>query len=125
VSLFTLGEFTLHSGRTSNYKIDCDFLTDDDIATAAALLAERVPPFRSVIGIPRGGLRLAAALGPYVSDEGVILLADDVFTTGGSLTTERRNHWDSTHGAVIFSRALTPDWVTSLFSLCPVPKPRR
>lgn len=64
-NLFRSGEFVLHSGQPSGWKIDADALTDADLATLAAIAAERLPPFGSVEGVPNGGLRFAEALQPH------------------------------------------------------------
>lgn len=113
-TLFQLGEFTLHSGMQSAWKIDCDALTDTDIATLAVMLKEILPAFGSVEGIPHGGLRLAAALAAFATG-GPILIVDDVLTTGRSME-EQRNGRDAI-GAVIFARAACPKWITPLFML--------
>jgi len=59
MNLFQLGDFTLNSGAKSVWKIDCDALSDGDIAALARMVQILVGPFHSVEGIPRGGLRLA------------------------------------------------------------------
>ena len=82
-NLFQTGDFILHSGLPSNFKIECDAVTDDDWRTLAAMIAHRIK-FRSVVGIPRGGLALANHLQGYVSG-GWDLVVDDVWTTGGSM----------------------------------------
>lgn len=112
MNLLQLGDFALASGRKSRFKIDCDALSDADIATAAAWLAELLPPFGWVEGVPRGGLRLAAALRFYASI-GPLLVVDDVFTTGNSM--ERQRAGREAIGAVIFARGPCPPWVTPLF----------
>ncbi len=126
LGLFTLGFFTLHSGEHSPYKIDCDFLTDADIETLAYMLKRRLPVFSSVVGVPRGGLRLAAAMEKYARPVGAPrLIVDDVYTTGNSLIAQRMLMSDSVAaenaiGAVIFARKpVTLPWVTALFTLTP------
>lgn len=124
-SLFQRGSFTLHSGQVSNYKIDADYLTDEDIETVALMLKDRLPPFGAVEGVPRGGLRLAAVMQHFVTPferQGVrgarnLLIVDDVFTTGASMEEYRNGR--HTLGAVIFARSGTPDWITPLFRLEP------
>ena len=127
MNLFQTGFFKLHSGTASNFKIDCDALTDEDINTIALQLVQRLPKFRAVEGVPQGGLRLAEAMQKYTytsqSDSGLfveigwpLLIVDDVYTTGGSMEEYRAGRVD-TIGAVIFARKPTPHWVTPLFRL--------
>lgn len=87
MSLFASGSFVLASGGTSSFKIECDSLTGEDWRSLAAMAVERLPGFKRVEGVPRGGLPFAAALGDYVDPDGEldVLIADDVWTTGGSV----------------------------------------
>ena len=117
--LFQSGDFTLHSGDKSTWKIDCDALSDDDLASLAALASRNLPKFRDVVGIPRGGLRFAAALLPYaVLHSDTVLIVDDVLTTGASMK-EMRSLKESqgyhTIGLVIFARKQPPTWVEPIF----------
>jgi len=114
MNLFSKGDFRLHSGIESDWKIDCDALTDEDIKTIAYLFSKVLPPFGPVEGIPRGGLRLAAALREYSkSSDYKTLICDDVYTTG--LSMEKRRGDRETMGAVIFARQPTPLWIRPLF----------
>lgn len=113
--LFRLAAVTLHSVKVSDWKIDCDALDDDDIRCVAALLVRQIPRFGSVEGVPKGGLRLAAAIRPFQT-AGPLLIVDDVMTTGGSMEVHRAGR--DAIGAVIFSRADFRKmllWVTPLF----------
>jgi hypothetical protein len=113
MGLFCLGDFKLHSGRHSSFKIDCDALSDDDLAALAWQIAAKLPPFGSVEGVPRGGLRLAQALQAYVQ-YGPPLIADDVLTTGNSMEEQRAGR--SCYGIVLFSRtSRLPDWIKAVF----------
>lgn len=117
MSLFNLDQFKLHSGGISEWKIDCDALTDDDLKALALMLAERLPPFGTVVGVPQGGLRIARALRPYIT-HGPVLIADDVLTTGASMEDMRRIVREPCIGAVIFARTTTvSDWIYPLFSM--------
>lgn len=113
--LFNSGNFTLHSGQQSSFKIDCDALTTADLEALACFAVGFLPPFGSVEGVPTGGLSLAAALKPYAT-EGPLLIVDDVLTTGASM----EEHRDSREaiGLVIFARGQVPAWVTPLFTFC-------
>ncbi len=133
MSLFQSGKFTLSSGIESDYKIDCDFLTDDDIAALAKIAMTILPDFRRVLSVPTGGDRLADAMREYTDPESTcLLIVDDVFTTGRSITELRdkvhgernisdpvNNYW----GLVIFDRnegpTRTPGWITPIFKLLP------
>jgi hypothetical protein len=124
VSLFAPGDFAPHSGDKSRWKICCDALTDDDWAALAVMLRERLPPFGPVVGVPRGGLKLAAALLPHSSkDCPTVLVVDDVLTTGGGVEEVRARIASSLTnpivGAVVFARGLCPPWVYPLFQMLP------
>lgn len=85
VSLFQHGEFVLASGEQSDFKIECEALTDDDWECLAYLASWCLPPFGTVEGVPRGGLRFADALRYHVTPgANRVLIADDVWTTGRS-----------------------------------------
>lgn len=120
-ALFRLQATTLHSGERSRWKIDCDALTDGDIATLADLIAERVGPFSAVEGVPNGGLRLAEALRRYQTSHRPLLIVDDVLTTGASLEAQRAGR--EAIGAVIFARREPPSWVSALFQMPPLVAP--
>lgn len=113
MNLFQSGEFCLHSGAHSSWKIDCDALTDDDLATLARQVG-RMMHFGEVIGIPSGGLRFAKALQKYVFLTWPPLIVDDVLTTGKSME-EWRLKYPGASGVVIFARGRVPSWVTALF----------
>ena len=120
MGLFQLGEFALHSGDASEWKIDCDALTDDDWATLAYLIQDRCS-FRKVVGVPTGGLALARALERYVikGDPYLpVLIVDDVLTTGKSMQECKTELSESlVVGYVAFARGKCPYWVSSLFEL--------
>ena len=120
MSLFNLGEFRLASGIKSNFKIDCDALTDQDWDAAAALLSAKVGPYGPVYGVPSGGMKLAERLRLSSSPGCFPLIVDDVWTTGGSV---RRTVMELGLGnyrvAVLFGRGPTPYWVTALFRMDP------
>ena len=115
MSLLLAGNFILSSGKSSNFKIDCDALSDSDIQTVAMLLKESLPAFGDVEGVPDGGLRLASAIKQYAT-RGPLLIVDDVWTTGRSMWRVRGDR-DGVIGAVIFARCAVEYWVTPLFSM--------
>lgn len=120
--LFVDEPFRSHSGLDFSWKIDCDALTDADLATLAARVYHKLGHFHRVVGVPRGGLRFAAALEPYASPKvyGVTLVVDDVLTTGASIEEVRDSlATDYVIGIVIFARAPCPRWIRPIFSLAP------
>jgi len=127
-ALFRTGKFTASSGQELDWKIECNALTDADLATIAEQLASLVGPFNRIVGVPDGGLRLAKAMEKYAqpSDEDTglqtLLVVDDVLTTGASIQAVREMFHCPTKGAVIFARGPCPPWVTPLFTLTGPPQ---
>ncbi len=131
MNLFTAGPFTAHSGAELPFKIDCDMLTDADLATLAAQVADKIA-FCRVVGIPRGGVRFAMALQHHFSGDCIdgvpVLIVDDVLTTGGSMEEWRKKTIEvydrdegiipNVIGVVIFARGPCPYWVQPIFQLC-------
>jgi hypothetical protein len=127
-------DLTLHSGARSAFKIECDALTDEEITTFAGLILGLVGVFGRVVGVPRGGLRIATALDPFCITQGIgrhpPLIVDDVLTTGQSMERARLQLADEIggfseikgavleiKGAVLFARGPCPAWVTPVFTL--------
>lgn len=101
-NLFQLGYFTLHSGENAHFKIECDALTRYDWQALAFMIATRCK-FRSVVGIPEGGLELAAWLRGYIDSAARDqLVVDDVWTTGASMTPYLDKGYT---GYVVFARS--------------------
>ncbi len=118
--MFRDGDFVAHSGRTLPWKIDCDALTDDDLACLAKLVGGRFPVFSEVIGVPRGGLRFAEALRPYaVAEAPMTIVVDDVLTTGRSMEDARKSIKGPSCGIVIYARGPLPRWVKAVFVVSP------
>jgi hypothetical protein len=115
--LFVQKEFISHSGLSLTWKIDCDALANTDIEVCAWLIAQHVA-FCEVLGIPKGGMRLAETLKKYKTKSSTILLVDDVFTTGKSMEEARKKINNDCRGAVIFARQQTPAWILPLFLCC-------
>lgn len=117
-ALFQRGNFTLHSGQESTWKIECDSLTDEDWETLAAMIAEK-QKFSHVIGVPRGGIKLAQALVKYCSPGKNYprLVVDDVLTTGNSLKEVMSLEPVKPVGWVVFARGPLPEGVHALFQM--------
>lgn len=117
--LFNTGTFSLASGAQSIFKIDCDALTKKDWEAIAYIVQKEVT-FRSVEGVPKGGLQFAEALLQYSRPfNGALphLIVDDVLTTGGSMEWVKKNRESDSIGVVLFARGPCPDWVTPVFQL--------
>ncbi len=120
MSLFSQGSFQLASGKSSSWKIQCEYLTNDDLRTLALMASRILPPFSEVHGVPTGALKFTDALESYVTkDANRILIAEDVVTTGGSMTRFKNQHFPQIPviGVCIFSRGQPPGWVTPLFMI--------
>lgn len=123
MSLFQQGDFKLHSGGVSKWKIECDALTDEDWKTLAVMMRQTIGPFSSVEGVPTGGLKLAEYLKPMcVENTYTHLIVDDVLTTGNSMEDLRKfrqlnyeGNLIRIIGGVVFARGPCPNWVIALF----------
>lgn len=125
--LFNTGVFTLHSGERSEYKIDCDALSDEDIKTLAYLARHfYLPPYGYVASVPTGGLRLGAEMAQWADPDrsDTLLVVDDVLTTGQSITETLKEFLSIAYrpymGLVIFDRSSEgekPLWVRALFTV--------
>ena len=122
MNLFQKRDFTSHSGKILNFKIECDALTEDDIDCVAHIIKEKFW-FQRVIGVPTGGDRLAKALEPFCIDNGSTLIVDDVLSTGNSMNEVRHRliaegtFRNRIFGVVIFSRGYCPEWIYPVFKL--------
>ena len=109
-TLFQWGLFRSAAGLVLPWKIECDGLSGDDWACIANVVAPRLRPFGRVYGVPRGGVPFARALTPHCTPGvGMVLLADDVWTTGKSMREFARTldgqNWI---GVVAFARGALP-----------------
>jgi len=121
--MFIKQEIKLHSGQTSDFKIECDGLNYQDYETLAYLISKRYY-FNSVYGIPKGGDRLAMHLSGYINPYSTdILIVDDVLTTGRSMEEAKHklapkcSSRCTFKGVVIFARGPCPYWVKSVFQM--------
>lgn len=122
MTLFQKVNIILNSGRASDFKIECDALTDEDIECFAYLISKKFT-FRKVVGVPTGGNRIEDALQKYTTnnDEHPLLMVDDVLTTGGSMIRYKSKYeemgYDNIVGVVLFARGECPDWITPIFKM--------
>ena len=119
--IFIRKNFESHSGLNLDWKIECDHLTDEDIETFTTLI-NQFTTFRSVVSVPSGGDRLAAALQKHTinHDNLPTLIVDDVLTSGNSIDSRRKElnlEPPNVIGVVIFSRGNHKKfpWVKPLF----------
>jgi len=121
MNLFQLEKITLHSGKKSKFKIECDYFTEafGNWETLAYLGSRIIGKFSSVSGVPRGGIPFAKAMQKYVSDEGPHLIVDDVLTTGGSIEKEIDSILlpEGCIGLVAFARGECPGGIKCIFSM--------
>lgn len=124
MSLFVKRKIRLHSGQQSDFKIECDALTDNDWDCLAFMISEKMD-YKSAWGVPEGGKKLAEALMRYRTADMELpsLICDDVLTTGNSMKEYReylvknRMIGENIKGIVIFARNDCPDWIEPLFTL--------
>jgi hypothetical protein len=119
--MFRHGKFQGAGGGELQWKIDCDSLTFDDWDCIARVALARLPPIQAVVSVPRGGDQLAEAfadllVGGQIPQDGVLLIVDDVWTTGTSMFREA-DKWEHVpwHGFVLFARGPVPSNVTAMF----------
>lgn len=90
VSLFQWGQFVAASGRTLDWKIECDALSPYDWRCLAEIVVPRLPVVQSVVGVPTGGEPFAQAIREVGFDQDAgarrRLIVDDVWTTGSSVS---------------------------------------
>jgi len=87
LALFDDEEFISHAGLKLGWKIVMDALYTDDWRCLAKMIMEyETRPFRTAVGIPRGGIRLGQMLDKYSTGnpDDPVLIVDDVYTTGTS-----------------------------------------
>lgn len=123
MSIFQQGRFISHAGIALDWKIECDALDDGDWQTLGAIVGAQFR-YRHVIGVPRGGLRLAEFAAQFATHDPAdpVLIVDDVLTTGTSMEETRMKlasqERDKAIGVVVFSRhSAPPDWIKPIFTM--------
>ena len=122
--LFQSVDFKSHSGLDLSWKIEMDALSDSEWFTIKKMIMEYSPPFREVVGIPEGGVKLGNLLNEHATgdEKDPICIVDDVLTTGESmeyfLSQYQRNRRPfMAIGWVVFARGPCPHWVSALFQM--------
>ncbi|UQY80528.1 Orotate phosphoribosyltransferase [Candidatus Hepatincola sp. Av] len=121
-NLFIKQNFKMHSGGYSDFKLECDALTEKDYHTLAHLVSKQFS-FQKVLGIPRGGIPFASILEQYEDKKSNnLLIVDDVLTTGASMILAKNKALQNFEeknikGIVIFARGELPNWVSPIFAL--------
>ena len=124
-NLFTSGDFTSHAGLPLKWKIECDAIRPEEWETLAQMIMEyETMPFREVSGIPTGGMALASALDKYKSPDAddIVMVVDDVWTTGMSMRDHIKENYPSYLKAqvkkwVVFARRPPDDGTKALFTM--------
>ena len=126
MSLFKLESFESHSGLPFDWRIECDDLSPESLEWFAWMIAKE-HTFGAVHGIPRGGNKLAQALEKYATSPcDIILIVDDVCTTGGSFEKCKRELFpdERVEGACLFNRGVCPVWVVPIWKRPQKPRSR-
>lgn len=122
-ALFQVKSFVSHSGQALPWKVECDALTVNDWEALAFIFGSLGLAFGQVVGVPTGGLAFADALQAYVTKgHPTTLIADDVLTTGASMSQMALKVAGPVIGVVAFSRSNdVPLWVTPIWRLTSTP----
>lgn len=130
MSLLRWGKIQLHSGGESWWSLDCDDLSDSELAVCAKMISLKNGPFAQAVepsshhgsAAPRLASILNQVYATHHIGDGLIAV-DDVLTTGASLEELRKElqrqypNADAVRGYVIFARGDCPDWITPIFRL--------
>src|ERR1019366_975133 len=112
-------EFIRHSGGLAHFKVECDHLTDEEIATFAYLIHEKIPNIGRLVPVPSGGNRIAEALQRYSvpAYHTPSLIVEDAASTGASMEEYEDSH--NGVGVVLFwiGEKEVPCWIRPVFSL--------
>lgn len=114
--LFVTGNFKSASGLVLPWKVECDALSEWDWDTLALMALPMLPPFGKVEAVMNGGLNFGSSLMRHRTPHcETLLIADDVFTTGGSIEKQRAGR--DAVGIVAFSRGQLLPWVKAVWQL--------
>ena len=121
MSLFQHKDIVIHSGSSTDFKIECDDLSYADVETLCYLISKKFK-FFSVFGVPKGGLKFAECLKKYCINDTAYptLIVDDVLTTGNSMIDFVKQNGSKDviyQGVVIFARGKCPGWITPIFQM--------
>lgn len=119
MAIFQMGQFKLHSGRTTAWRIECNNLTDEDWETLAQIGAKLVGPFGSIFSAGGAADALAYAMAKFCAEKGPPLIVDDVLTTGKTMEQVREflKFEGDAKGLVAFARGPCPSWVKPIFAM--------
>lgn len=142
MNLFETGDFILHNGAATFWRLNAECFSSDDLIKFAQIVLANVwfHGIDRVVGVPTGGEAFAEAIrrlrtyplledAAYVPDHpgAFTLIVDDVLTTGASMQNAARRVKSPIVGAVIFARPdpytgkfCVPDWVHPLFTISPM-----
>jgi len=119
--IFQTGEFKLHSGKNSNWKIECDNLTREDWHTLAQISSKIIGEFDKVFSCGGAADFFAQELKEFSTKTGPSLIVDDVLTSGNTMERVKKNFqaiWNiEVKGIVAFARGPCPSWITPIFTL--------
>ncbi len=120
--LFQKGMFSLFSGRSAEWKVDCSALSEEDWECVANLILERCPNFSFVECATDRSSVLRDLLSTHATS-GDILLVDDVLDIElmqmKRLWYRTRMDYHNTEilGYVVFACLPCPTWVRALWQL--------
>jgi hypothetical protein len=122
VTIFSKGDYSIHNGRVTPWRIIPSSFSDEDWECFAQLIAERFPNFEKVIGVSQFGVKLESHLSQY-STHGGLLIVDDVLypETMNKMrlyfrTRKKYVNYDI-QGFTVFARVPCPSWIRALWQL--------
>ena len=122
MSTFLSGDYSVHLGRITPWRIDPSQFDDGDWDCFAQMVVERYPNFERVVGVSQYGVKLESHLTQHATHGG-LLIVDDVLhpqTINDMRLYFRTREKYVNHqiqGFVIFARVPCPRWVRALWQL--------